>query len=116
MAAMYRIPSLMALSVAQLFLLLLLFLMTRYFRNNFQAGFCRKRETVRKKDRIPMQIWTENRSFLPLGRYRLQFYSSYEKSRKGKRFHYDGSIDSKKREEEEERVKKKISKEDIYIY
>ena len=66
MAAMYRIPSLMALSVAQLFLLLLLFLMTRYFRNNFQAGFCRKRETVRKKDRIPMQIWTENRSFLPL--------------------------------------------------
>ena len=52
MAAMYRIPSLMALSVAQLFLLLLLFLMTRYFRNNFQAGFCRKKETVRKKDRI----------------------------------------------------------------
>ena len=101
MAAMYRIPSLMALSVAQLFLLLLLFLMTRYFRNNFQAGFCRKKETVRKKDRISVQIWTENRSILPLGRYRLQFYSSYEKSRKGKSFPYDGSIDSKKREEEE---------------
>ncbi len=96
MAAMYRIPSLMALSVAQLFLLLLLFLMTRYFRNNFQAGFCRKKETVRKKDRISVQIWTENRSILPLGRYRLQFYSSYEKSRKGKSFPYDGSIDSKK--------------------
>lgn len=101
MAAMYRIPSLMALSVAQLFLLLLLFLMTRYFRNNFQAGFCRKKETVRKKDRISVQIWTENRSILPLGKYRLQFYSSYEKSRKGKSFPYDGSIDSKKREEEE---------------
>ena len=101
MAAMYRIPSLMALSVAQLFLLLLLFLMTRYFRNNFQAGFCRKKKKKKKKDRISVQIWTENRSILPLGRYRLQFYSSYEKSRKGKSFPYDGSIDSKKREEEE---------------
>ena len=56
---------------------------------------------MRKKDRISVQIWTENRSILPLGRYRLQFYSSYEKSRKGKSFPYDGSIDSKKREEEE---------------
>ncbi len=101
MAAMYRIPSLMALSLAQIFLLLLLFLMTRYFRKNFQAGFVRKRETVRKKDRVSVKIWTENRSFLPLGRYRLQFYSRYEKSRKGRSFHYDGSIDGKKREEEE---------------
>lgn len=33
-----------------------------------------------------MKIWTENR---------------YEKSRKGRSFHYDGSIDGKKREEEE---------------
>lgn len=101
MAAMYRIPSLMALSLAELFMVFLLFLSARYFRRNFQAGFCEKQEVVRKKGKISVRIWTENHAFLPLGRYRIQLFSSYEKFQKGRFFTYDGSIDSKKREEEE---------------
>ena len=99
MAAMYRLQSLMALAVAEIILLFLLFFLTRYLKKNLTAGFCENRVILKKGEKTGIKIWIENSSVFPVGRYRLEFTRAYKKMKKI--FSYEGSIDGKKRQEEE---------------
>lgn len=99
MAAMYRIQSLMALTVAEIILLFLLFFLARYLKKNFKARFCESRAILRKGEKTRIKKWTENSSVLPVGRCRLEFIWNSEKI--AKKFFWEGSIDGKKRQEEE---------------
>lgn len=101
MAAMYRLHSLMVLAVAELMLLFFLFLLSRYFKRSFQAGFCNGKEVLRQGEKTGIRIWTENRAVFPIGRYRLDFYCGFKKPRQKKIISREGSIDSRKREVEE---------------
>ena len=68
MAAMYRLQSLMALAVAEIILLFLLFFLTRYLKKNLTAGFCENRVILKKGEKTGIKIWIENSSGFPVGR------------------------------------------------
>ena len=91
LAAMYHLPSLMVLAVAEILLFAVMFGISRSCKRKIRAGFDRSVMAAYKNQKTECTLFTENRGRLPGGRLRLRFRAAYwsEKDRKCGRLYVD---------------------------
>ena len=77
LAAMYHLVSLMVLAVAELFLLLCMFAVSRYFKRHLKIEFAGTSVVLEKNRKTACPVLIENTGRLPAGRFRMRFQTSY---------------------------------------